>query len=60
MFDLTVLANSINHLDESAVVSLERDQDARDAYLDLFKKMHQMLSKGGSLDNHGLRLPQFF
>jgi SAM-dependent methyltransferase len=46
-YDLIIMANSINHLDEPAVERLRVDQVARDTYLKCFRKMFDMLHPGG-------------
>ena len=67
-FDMILLANSINHLNEEAVIKLQEDIGAFKKYLSYFRKMHGMLSSGGRLiitdcDRHyffdklGLRSP---
>lgn len=48
-FDVIYLGNSINHLDESAVINLHRDGAARQVYRGLLKKLHQLLVPGGRL-----------
>lgn len=48
-YDLVVMANSINHLDETATISLLKSQESRNIYLDLFVKMNNLLNKNGSL-----------
>ena len=48
-FDLILLHNSINHLDETACINLMNDETSRAIYLSIFLKL-------GSLSNRGARL----
>jgi SAM-dependent methyltransferase len=48
-FDLIVLANSINHLDESAVQRLHFDPEAQQTFKRLLVKVHYLLKPGGSV-----------
>ena len=67
-FDMILLANSINHLNEEATIRLQEDIGAFKEYLSYFRKMHSLLSSRGRLiitdcDRHnffdklGLRSP---
>lgn len=49
IFDIVVLSNSINHLDEAATVSIQSDPDARHRFIEIFKKMYAMMKPGGKL-----------
>ena len=46
-FDLVLLHNSINHLDEDACIALRRDAAARARYRTLFDKMARLTRPGG-------------
>jgi SAM-dependent methyltransferase len=46
-FDLVLLHNSINHLDEKACVALRRSESARARYRDLFAKIATLTRSGG-------------
>jgi SAM-dependent methyltransferase len=48
-FDLIVLSNSVNHLDEPACIRLHQESSARQVYLGHFKKMYELLNPGGLL-----------
>jgi SAM-dependent methyltransferase len=48
-FDLVLLHNSINHLDEAATMRLHRDPAARSTYRHLFQRMRELLVPGGRL-----------
>lgn len=48
-FDVVLLHNSINHLDEDACIALRRDPSARETYRALFHKMANLVSPGGHL-----------
>lgn len=48
-FDVVLVHNAINHLDEAAVVALHRDEDARDTYRALLRKCYRLLKPGGVL-----------
>lgn len=48
-FDVVILHNSINHLDEDACERLLGDQSAVDKYLDLLRKLHEMCRPGAQL-----------
>jgi len=45
-FDIIILYNSINHLDEGSCKSLQYDDESMEIYNNIFKKMHQMANKG--------------
>jgi len=49
MFDVILLHNSINHLDEEACISLLRDASARDRYLALFRKLAHLARRDATL-----------
>lgn len=46
-FDIIILSNSINHLNEPATVKLTSDQCCWDEYLSYFRKMSNLLNAGG-------------
>lgn len=46
-FDLILLHNSINHLEEEACTHLKTDKACKAVYLNLFKKMNKLLSADG-------------
>lgn len=48
-FDLIVLANSINHLNEPACMKLHLESSSRDVYSEYFRKMYDLLTPGGCL-----------
>lgn len=48
-FDVILLRNSINHLDEEACARLHRHRPAQEVYLALFRKMHDMAAPGAAL-----------
>ncbi|MFN3196804.1 MAG: class I SAM-dependent methyltransferase [Bradymonadia bacterium] len=47
-FDVIVSINSINHVDE-VTHRLDRESDARDRFITLFRQLHDMLVVGGDL-----------
>lgn len=49
LFDIIVLANSINHLNEDAVQSVTKDKAARKEYIQYFEKMYNLLNDNGIL-----------
>jgi SAM-dependent methyltransferase len=48
-FDLVVLNNSINHIDESACVALLDHEDARVKYIHIFSKLASMMAPTGRI-----------
>jgi SAM-dependent methyltransferase len=48
-FDLVLLHNSINHLDEQACINLHRDREAWSIYLHLFQRLSGLMNPGGTL-----------
>jgi SAM-dependent methyltransferase len=48
-FDLILMHNSINHLDEDACQNLHHDQEAQQTYLELFQRIYDMASPGARL-----------
>lgn len=48
-FDVVLLNNSVNHLDEDACVRLPWDADARGRYRQMFTRLHELVSPGGHL-----------
>jgi hypothetical protein len=48
-YDVILLHNSINHLDEEACIGLHQDARARDTYAAMFRRMHGMMNDSGWL-----------
>jgi SAM-dependent methyltransferase len=48
-FDVVMMHNSINHLDEQACVEFERNESARQKYVTWFRRLHDNISPGGTL-----------
>jgi SAM-dependent methyltransferase len=48
-FDIILLHNSINHLDEIATINLLKDESSQAIYIDLFSKIYLLQSEGGKL-----------
>jgi len=48
-FDIILLHNSINHLDETSCIHLQRDSNALEAYKRVFQKLSNMASNGAKL-----------
>jgi len=48
-FDVVLLHNSINHVDEAACIVLHREAAAREAYTALFRRMFELTAPGGRL-----------
>jgi SAM-dependent methyltransferase len=48
-FDLLLSHDSINHVDETACINLRRDPAARQAYLEVFRKLHRLAAPGATL-----------
>jgi SAM-dependent methyltransferase len=48
-FDLIVLHNSINHLDEKACIQLSRDEAARNTYRAIFQQLRVLANRGAAL-----------
>jgi SAM-dependent methyltransferase len=46
-FDFILLSNSINHLDENAVVQLHKERSSRDKYLLIIKRIYNLLDNEG-------------
>lgn len=46
-FDVVIMFNVINHLDESAVVNLHNDKNSLERYLTLLRKLHLHMSSSG-------------
>jgi len=49
MFDIILLHNSINHLDEEACIALQYSEDARNSYRLIFKKLGKIAAPGARL-----------
>ena len=48
-FDIILMHNSINHLDEDACEKLHHDRKAQEIYLELFQQIYNMASPGARL-----------
>jgi 2-polyprenyl-3-methyl-5-hydroxy-6-metoxy-1,4-benzoquinol methylase len=48
-YNIIIMLNVINHLDENAVQQLHRDEKARIKYVDMLKNLKQFISKDGFL-----------
>jgi len=48
-FDIVLLHNSVNHLDEEAYLNLGRGGDAGDRYRAIFEKLHELAAPGAFL-----------
>lgn len=48
-FDLVLLYNSVNHLDEAACAAVHRDPDAREVYRALFSRLHGLTRPGAQV-----------
>lgn len=48
-FDLLIIGNAINHLNEAATAALHFSVEAREAYFSYFEKMYGLLKPGGKL-----------
>ena len=48
-FDVILLHNSINHLDETACINLLRESKSRAVYQEIFSKIHSLSNKGAKL-----------
>jgi SAM-dependent methyltransferase len=48
-FDVVVIANAINHLDEPSCIVLKSDSAARQSYVALFRKFYDLLRPDGQL-----------
>ncbi len=48
-WDIVLLHASINHLDEAACIRLRDDESARETYRGLFRKLRQLMPRGGHL-----------
>ena len=46
-FDIVILSNSVNHLDEDACIRLEGSRDAQRTYTDLFRKLADLITPTG-------------
>ena len=49
MFDIVMLHNSINHLDEKACIELQNSSTARTKYSKIFSRIKNMLKPGGEI-----------
>jgi len=49
IFDIILLHNSINHLDEEACIKLQYDNDAQKRYKSIFKKLSRLASPGAKI-----------
>ena len=48
-FDIILLHNSINHLDETACINLLNDEQSKAIYMDIFSKLSSVASSGAKL-----------
>jgi SAM-dependent methyltransferase len=48
-FDIVILNNSINHLNEEAAIKLREDKKYYDYYVDMFSTVFKNMNKGGKL-----------
>lgn len=48
-FDIIILYNSINHLDEAACINLLKDDASKVIYKEIFLRLHSLLNTGGKL-----------
>ena len=48
-FDIILLHNSINHLDETACINLLNDEPSKAIYMDIFSKLSSLASSGAKL-----------
>lgn len=48
-FDIILLHNSINHLDEAACMNLQHDRHAVETYRGIFQRLSSMVSRGAKL-----------
>lgn len=48
-FDIVILYNSINHLDEAACINLLRNPEAKIVYKEIFNKLYSLANKGAKL-----------
>jgi cyclopropane fatty-acyl-phospholipid synthase-like methyltransferase len=48
-FDIVVLYNSINHIDEHACIKYRMDPASKEIYINLFKKIYQNTRMGGTI-----------
>jgi hypothetical protein len=49
MFDIILLHNSINHLDEAACINLLKDDSSKTIYREIFLKIDSLSNKGAKL-----------
>lgn len=48
-FDVIILHDSVNHLDEQACIELKRDMVSRTKYYGIFSHIHHLLNSGGKI-----------
>lgn len=48
-FDVVILNNSINHLNEDACIRLREDEESYAIYVDMFRQLYNKMQKGGQL-----------
>jgi SAM-dependent methyltransferase len=48
-YDFILLSNSINHLDEDAVAILHKDKFSRNTYIEIIKKIYNLLDNEGNV-----------
>lgn len=49
MFDIILSHGSINHLDEESCIKLKDNSEAKESYMNIFKKLNKILKNGGKL-----------
>lgn len=49
LYDIVIMANTINHIDESACINLTNDQKSYDSYVEVFKNIFDMTRNGGAI-----------
>lgn len=59
-FDIILLHNSINHLNEEACITLKYDNNARIKYLEYFKKLYYLSNLGAKIIIHDCSRYNFF
>ncbi|MDA9761983.1 class I SAM-dependent methyltransferase [Desulfobacterales bacterium] len=49
MFDIVLLKNSINHIDEDSCIRLQESEEAREVYFEIFRKISRLLKNNGRI-----------
>lgn len=47
LYDIIIMANTINHLDEEACIRLSSDEVCRDRYVNIFRNIFDLMTPGG-------------